>query len=840
MSVSSFLKSRLTDLVETHRIVVWFDGEGHFSEFVGAFKARGTKVVLAKPSRLCARREADAFLADLEDPNAPNRKANMLLYLPWERAKNEQGRHVDPFEGYVAAGVVFGDKEADRLQVLARMALPNLAGEVDRLFAEGRPTLTMLDGLAEGGAGRLPLLRSALGIEAPVEAAEKILVMHEAAGKLAEVDGAREELLRLLGREFGFESPEGATDLPSTFGRFILFSEFAFDLTQPLPEALSGFPRAGDRFRPRVFELCDRLRSSPTSSDAYARLASATETDLGLAAHFPDPSVLGRRDTFPFEERAWMGELVRLARAGRRPEARAVLEARHGSLWSERGGRAVLWKLAERCLDFLEAAARFDAGFPRGASVAGWVEAYTKPEGLYLLDLHQRRVEQGAAACGESGETAPLVALCRRTHRRLTEQAQEGFLGTVVRDGWPPEGILRQTQVFDRFVAPPLEDRRRTVYLLVDALRFEMGADLRASLESLGEVSLYPAVTVLPTTTPCGMAALMPGADGAFALLGKDGDLIPSVRGRALPDSASRMALLREAYGDRFGEMTLGDFLSATLAKLQRDVEGTDLLVIRTQDLDALGENVSLYEARRHMSGTLEDIRVVCERLARLGFQRLILAADHGHVLLPEVPPGDVVSEAPGDWDISKRRCRLGQHRSSATGVIVISAQKLGIQGPVAEMAFPSGFCIFKAGQGYFHEGISLQECVVPVLVVDVALRQPEPGKPQIGLHYRSDRITSRVASVRAQLTSLFQDASVEVRIQVFEGSGARAKKIGEAADCDARDPATGLVTLKGEEAQIPVRIADDYLGEELEVRAIDLATGTALARLKLKCSFMD
>ena len=62
------------------------------------------------------------------------------------------------------------------------------------------------------------------------------------------------------------------------------------------------------------------------------------------------------------------------------------------------------------------------------------------------------------------------------------------------------------------------------------------------------------------------------------------------------------------------------------------------------------------------------------------------------------------------------------------------------------------------------------------------------------------------------------------------------AKVVGEAADCDARDPVTGLIALqRGQHTQIPLRLDDDFEGRAIEVRAIDVGSGVVLARLHLK-----
>src|SRR5207249_36999 len=66
-----------------------------------------------------------------------------------------------------------------------------------------------------------------------------------------------------------------------------------------------------------------------------------------------------------------------------------------------------------------------------------------------------------------------------------------------------------------RYIAGALAERRRVAYFLVDAMRYEMGQDLAHVLDTLGSVSTTFAAMGLPPTTPCGMAALMPSADGS-------------------------------------------------------------------------------------------------------------------------------------------------------------------------------------------------------------------------------------------------------------------------------------------------------------------------------------
>ncbi len=52
MTVSEYLHKRLIDLLNDHRIVVWYDGEQAFGEFAAAFKAPACVIVSAAASVL--------------------------------------------------------------------------------------------------------------------------------------------------------------------------------------------------------------------------------------------------------------------------------------------------------------------------------------------------------------------------------------------------------------------------------------------------------------------------------------------------------------------------------------------------------------------------------------------------------------------------------------------------------------------------------------------------------------------------------------------------------------------------------------------------------------------
>ncbi|MFA5788232.1 MAG: PglZ domain-containing protein, partial [Actinomycetota bacterium] len=248
------------------------------------------------------------------------------------------------------------------------------------------------------------------------------------------------------------------------------------------------------------------------------------------------------------------------------------------------------------------------------------------------------------------------------------------------------------------------------------------------------------------------------------------------------------------------------------------------------------------WRARRCLSDVIGDIAAAVRWVVSQGFNRVVISADHGHMMLPEIPAGDVVQTPPGDWLENKRRCRLGSGFSGAAGTISLKAGHVGIQGDVQEICLPIGFRVFSAGEGYFHGGLSLQEAVVPVVVFRAGRVTPSAaGKPEIDIRYRSNKFTSRVIGLKFDLHGDVFGTPARVRIEAYDGTGAKAKVVGEAADCEARDEKTREVTLQADKGTpVPVLIDPDFDGTEIEIRVSDPGTRVVWAKRKLKNAMLD
>jgi hypothetical protein len=840
MKFSDFLRKQLKNQLEMRRIVVWYDAEGVFKEFAATFEAPNCEVLFTEPSVLKARRRADEVYRGMVESGEPRKAGKtMLIYCRQRRGTSEDEKMLDPFEVFALAGDAFGDEEGERLESLAKQAMPEKAAEITRLFAEGRPTIQLLDDL-ESTAG-YPVLRLVFGTETPADVVAQALCKPLKAIMVDETKGAFAELMRLFERTVGFKKPEKVTkwgDVREKAAEYVLFSEFAASAAGDVPTALSAVPRAEGAVLDVINAAGERMRADDTLRDCYVDYAGRIERDLKLYELTPADSDFGGKLVFPFQDRVLLKRAMKYAVSGDVDAAKSILQVRAKSIWRYNDERTLLWTIAERGLRLQESISRVSTQLNGPKTLTALLDAYAAG-GWADPDRDHRLFEAALAACPDSEELGSHVDFLRTRYRELFAGIQERLFALVATEGWPPAKTPRQSQVFDQYVAPYLERRVRTAYFLVDSLRYEMGRDLAAALGGLGEVVCHAATSVLPTTTEFGMAALLPKVEGLLNAVDKDGDILAAVGQRLLKTSQDRLSYFKELYGDRTADTSLDDLLSKGKKHLGR-FKNTELLVVRTQDPDQIGELLGGVRARRYLTDVIGDIAAGVRFVVGAGFKRVVIASDHGHIVLPEILPGDVIEKTAGDWRYMKRRCLMGAALAEGKGAVNIKTTQLGIQGAVADISFPIGFKVFSAGEGYCHGGLSLQEAVVPVVVLNAEVKEAaaaDGGK--IEILYARDRFTSRVIGLKiAYLKSDLFETPLKVRVEAYDPSGQR---VGDAADCEARDETTGEITLlPNKEVQVPVLIDADFQGAEVVIRVSDPRTRVILETKTLKNSMME
>ena len=840
MSIASFILDEVfRPRLKKASVLAVYDPDRRYRDICLSMNDEATTVVDASESSIEAREAAMLALVSLCRPNEPKQ---LLVYVPAKPPSSDEDRQADPFAVYAACGAIFPEGDGDGYESLCLKAKPDQATEIRRLFTENpSPTFALIDNV--GGGLSWPTLRTCLEAELAREIILALLVpTSKQTERLKSQEGWVPEARALLDKAIGLKlMTKGKTLSPiaDELWRFLLFSEFAFDLPSPLPNALSNVPKAPDVARPLVEHLCDTLRSGPRTSSEYIARAEAVEAELMLPESCSGIADLGMRDTFSFEERTHLTGAVKALIADDVDSARAIVSRHSGSVWIGKGECQVQWALVEAGLHLVEACEDADRQLAEnGRSLDTLIGHYSAS--LREIDRLQREFEQ---AVGDyiptDGSLSDAIDHCRKRYGKLSEKVQSLFTRHLEAAGWPPQGRLSNSDVFDSVVGPMLkESGRKVAFIMVDALRYELGVTLHRQLAETDQAEIRAACAQLPTVTPVGMVSLLPGA-GAGLRLVRDGDgFCVMLDGARMASVANRMEAMRNRFGDRFAEAQLETFVRSK-AKLPEAVE---FLVLRTVDIDGHLENApsGTLTSLNLIHQSLKSIRVAVHKLKQAGFSDVIIATDHGFVLNAHAEAGDVCSKPAGVWTVIHDRALLGEGEPDA-GNFAITAEKAGVRGDFAKLAGPRSMVPYRKGLLYFHGGASLQEAVVPVITVRLKqAKQLQLAAAKVALSYKNGakRVTTRLPVVELAVEGENMFSLGETFEILLEAHNKKGDIIGEAKRGGVVDVATGTVTLKpGGKVQVTIRMAMEFEGK-FTLKALNPITMAQYASLELETDY--
>lgn len=840
MSISHFIaETVLRPRLSKAGCLVVYDAEQRYRDICLGLENEGVRVVDASESSIESRRDAIAALQEIA--KAKREIDAVLVYVPKCRPDVDEDKQVDPFAIYGQIGAVFPQDDGDDFLSLCLRAKPDHATEIRRVFASAAnsPSFAVIDAI--GGGVSWPQLRAALRVESGREILTALLVPTDtqiAALKAQEgwSDEARAFLSQTLGLSLKTRGKTWAS-ISDELWRYVLFSEFVFDLPSALPGQLMSVPCAPVEAKPIIEGLCESLRTHPASSPIYIERAEAIETELGLQEACRSIEDLGERDTFPFEERTFLKLAIKQVSADNIDAARAIQTRHAHSVWRGKGESQAQWALIRTSLALIECCEDNERQLADHArSQENLIDFYLGS--LREADRMQREFEQALGdILDPEGVLSSIVLQARARYSRLSERVQTLFVKHLETTGWPPAGRLANADVYDKIVAERLkENGRRVAYILVDALRYELGVTLEKQLSEDGPVELQAAYAQLPTITLVGMASLLPSARTQLSLDLVDGDLVPKLDGVAVGNVTQRMAFLRKRLGDRFHEMVLNDFV-----RTSPTIDPTvDLLVLRSTEIDSQLEN-NPETTLSLIPGTLRLIRVALHKLRGLGFDDAIIVTDHGFFLNGHAQAGDVCKKPQGNWPVNAHdRVLLGNGNADPHSA-VISTAKLGIRGDFGEAALPRTMAPYRSGHLYFHGGASLAEALVPVLIARLGGKErPAVGKVAVELSYKNgaEKITTRIPVIEISMSSndmfaIGQD--IEILIEAHDSKG---NVVGEPRSGGEVNPATGTIVLApGQRKQIVMRMDPEFEGK-FTIMALNPTTLARHSRLNLTTDY--
>ena len=202
--------------------------------------------------------------------------------------------------------------------------------------------------------------------------------------------------------------------------------------------------------------------------------------------------------------------------------------------------------------------------------------------------------------------------------------------------------------------------------------------ELLDRLPKTTEVNLRHAVGALPSITTIGMAALQPGASASFSVVEQGGRLGVRIDDGFLPDLAARKKFA-SARIPKLVDFGLDELLSLQPSKLAKKIDGAQVVVVRSQEIDHAGEAGFTFHARQVMDTVIDNLARAIRKLTAAGVEQSVVSADHGHLFFPSDRDESMRIDGPGGEQVElHRRCWIGRGGSTPVGCIRVAASALG------------------------------------------------------------------------------------------------------------------------------------------------------------------
>lgn len=242
---------------------------------------------------------------------------------------------------------------------------------------------------------------------------------------------------------------------------------------------------------------------------------------------------------------------------------------------------------------------------------------------------------------------------------------------------------------------------RETCVLFVDGLRYDIGGALKEKLEAFGlRAEISHRISPLPTVTATAKPLASPAHSELEGAVGSD-EFTPITTKTGQPVNATRLRDQMTALGM--------EILDPEELRIPAGTPGGGWS--ETGRLDELGHKLGIGMASQ-VNNDLERIVDRVNGLLGSGWRRIRVVTDHGWLLLPGGLPK---IELPA-YLVATKWARCATIKGEGNPAIPIYPWYWN---PHVRIASPHGIACFNVGNEYAHGGVSLQECVVPELVIE-------------------------------------------------------------------------------------------------------------------------
>jgi len=483
-------------------------------------------------------------------------------------------------------------------------------------------------------------------------------------------------------------------------------------------------------------------------------------------------------------------------------EIRGIVAKRKFTPWY--GKAEATYKALAAATALITGCKRFDDNKVLAESASDVLERYIST--WYDIDSSYRHFHEAAAEellCDVSDVRQSVEPRYGRFLADLAVLWQDKVCEDAV---WPPmAGVALQRRFFKDIVMQSYGER--VAVIVSDALRYEVGAELADLLKNGSpryQAALMPMFAMAPTYTQLGMAALLPGDELGIDIATQD----VTVDGMSSNGTENRKKLLARAD-------TASLCVQASNLTQSAGWDQADIIYVYRNGIDNVGHEAE-GEVFTAVSKELKEIRKLVKKLLAASYDTVHITGDHGFLYQDGDPTGfqyvdnALLSAAVSAGDGSRtRRFALGTSLHDSDQMIRFSSKQLGLSGTF-DVWVPKGIRRMRlqgSGARFVHGGITLEECVVPVITVvgDATPKKRRPVGVQV-LKGGKSVISGNALKVKLYQTEPVGDVRTPLHLRVGlydeEGNAASTTKqldlTSESKDDAARISEVELVLSSG------------------------------------------
>ncbi len=382
---------------------------------------------------------------------------------------------------------------------------------------------------------------------------------------------------------------------------------------------------------------------------------------------------------------------------------------------------------------------------------------------LYTIDLHYRHYFREEKEAESKKLLSPITEMVQRkyTNGFLMELAKKWQPLVDAMNKWQINGVINQRFFYDYHVTPFVRKGIKIFVIISDALRYETMVELQQRISQMSRMvtEMKPAMlSTLPSYTQLGMAALLPNRQLSYE---KQQDEV-FADGLSTKGTAARQKVL-EQWEPKSLAISAKDFLAITAPKTAfRDY---NLIYVYSNKIDFVGDKRETEgEVFKATEEEFDNIIKMVGLIRNANGSNILITSDHGYLYQNEqLDESEFVDfKVMGNVITDTRRFVIGDNLQPGNAVKTWNSEDVGLKcGHQVQIAKAMNR-MRKQGSGsrFVHGGSMPQEITVPVLHVNIK-KDADISQVDVDILNKRAKLTTN-----NQTISFFQTEAVSEKVK--------------------------------------------------------------------------